>query len=468
TPLAPEEVPLFRALHGEHVQNVEIVMARQDGPKRTLLTSGQAFFDEQGKKLGAVVSFQDITEQKRAVEELREAHQELEHRVAERTAELAQANESLRDADRRKDEFLAMLAHELRNPLTPIRTGLDLLAMEEDVGNRESVGLMQQQIEHVVRLVDDLLDVSRIIRGRIDLHRSPTLLSSIIHRSVETMRPLAESHQQELVVSVPDDPIYIDADSVRVVQVIENLLHNATKYTNVGGRIELVVEQQGSAATITIRDTGTGIDAELLPRVFELFSQSDRSLDRAEGGLGIGLTLVKQLVEMHGGTVSAQSDGAGCGSTFTIRLPIVEAVTQTDQKMERSLVAMNRRILVVDDNEGAAWMVSRLLQKLGNHQIETAHDGPAALEKIEETRPEIILLDIGLPEMDGYEVGAAVRKMPELADVLLIAMTGYGQEEDRRKSREVGFDEHLTKPPSIDQMRMVLSHPKLAIRAERR
>ena len=461
TPLLPEEVPLARAARGEPVQNVEIVIAPKSGVKRTLLASGRAFYDEQGQKLGAVVSMHDVTQQKRAEAALLQARQQLEHRVAQRTTELAQANEALKEADRRKDEFLAMLAHELRNPLAPIRTGLDLLAMDEEASHQQTIQLMQQQIEHVVRLVDDLLDVSRIVRGKIELRKSPLEISSLIQRSVKAVGPLLDSHQQTLSVFLPDQPIHIHADSVRVAQVIENLLNNASKYTGTGGRIELALRQQDALATITVRDTGVGIEADLLPNIFELFTQSARSLDRAQGGLGIGLTVVKRLVEMHGGTVSADSEGPQQGSTFTVQFPVSNHVAQRNEMNQPVSTAAARRIVVVDDNEGAAWMLSMLLKKLGDHDVQTAHDGPSALAKVQETRPDIVLLDIGLPGMDGYEVGRAVRQKPELDDVLLIALTGYGQEEDRRMSKEAGFDEHLTKPPSIDQMKAVLTHPKL-------
>lgn len=369
--------------------------------------------------------------------------------------------QKLQDADRRKDEFLAMLAHELRNPLAPIRSGLGTLAMDGGT-HHETVAPMQEQVEHVVRLVDDLLDVSRIMRGKVELRRKPVEVAELIRRSVRAVRPLIDSCRQELIVSVAEEPLWLHADPVRMAQVIQNLLNNASKYTDAGGRIELIVERQDDQAVISIKDTGVGLEPELLPKVFDLFTQSSRSLDRAQGGLGIGLTLVQRLVLAHGGAVSAHSEGPGHGSTFLVRLPVVEAAEPVEEATEEHRVAQNRRVLVVDDNLGAAQILSNLLTRLGDHEVETVHDGPSALAAIRETRPEIILLDIGLPGMDGHQVGRAIREKPEFDDILLVALTGYGQEEDRQRSVEAGFDDHLVKPPSVDQLESILVHPKLA------
>ncbi len=386
--------------------------------------------------------------------------EDLAHRAAI-AIENARLYQQVRDADHRKDEFLAMLAHELRNPLAPIRSGLEILAM--DAGEHsETVALMQEQVEHIVRLVDDLLDVSRIMRGKVELRKAPNEVADLVRRSVQTVQPLINSQQQQLVVAVPERPIWIDADPVRIVQVLENLLNNGSKYTDVGGRIELTVERQDNQAVIKVTDTGVGLEPELLPAIFELFTQSSRSLDRAQGGLGIGLTLVKSLVEMHGGTVTAHSDGPGRGSTFVVRLPEIESPRPTQDAAERPCMTEKCRILVVDDNVGAARLLTMLLMKLDGHEVEIAYDGPTALSKIKEFHPEIVLLDIGLPGMDGYQVGRAVREMPEFDDLLLVALTGYGQEEDRKRSRQAGFDEHLVKPPSVEQIRGLLTHPKLA------
>jgi PAS domain S-box-containing protein len=375
--------------------------------------------------------------------------------------ERREAEQQLRDADRRKDEFLAMLAHELRNPLVPIRSGLEILAMDV-ADHREIIALMQEQVEHIVRLVDDLLDVSRIMRGKVELRQKPTEIAPLVRRSVPAVQPLIDGHHQQLHVSMPEEPIWIDADPVRLIQVIENLLNNASKYTDVGGRIELAVARTDGQVTITVADTGVGIEPELLPNVFDIFTQSSRSLDRAQGGLGIGLTLVQTLVEMHGGTVAAFSEGPGQGSTFTVRLPIVEAPPAAQGADEGRHPTERRRILVVDDNTGAAQLLTMLLRKLDDHEVETAHDGPTALEIIKAVHPEIVLLDIGLPGMDGYQVAQQVRQDHQFDDVLLVALTGYGQEEDRKKSREVGFDQHVVKPPSLDQINEILRHPKLS------
>ncbi|MCA9070056.1 MAG: PAS domain S-box protein, partial [Planctomycetaceae bacterium] len=376
--------------------------------------------------------------------------------------ENARLYHEIQEGHRRKDEFLAMLAHELRNPLAPIRSGLDILAMKEG-GDREIVRVMQDQVEHVVRLVDDLLDVSRIMRNRIELRKEPVLLGKLVQRSVEAARQQIDSLNQELVITQPDEPIWLEADPVRIIQVIENLLNNASKYTGERGRIELAVGKNSEEVTIRLTDTGIGIEPDLLPNVFDLFTQAQGSLDRAQGGLGIGLTLVHRLVTMHDGTVEASSAGPNLGSTFTVKLPIMKRGSQNaEEVVTNSTITQNRTILVVDDNVGAASMLSKLLGMLGNHRVKTAHDGVSALEAILESHPQIVLLDIGLPGMNGYEVAKAVRTRSEFDDVLLIALTGYGQKEDRLRSKKAGFDEHYVKPPSLEQMKEILQHPKLA------
>jgi CheY-like chemotaxis protein len=274
---------------------------------------------------------------------------------------------------------------------------------------------------------------------------------------------MIENYQHQLDVVIPAEPIRLYADPVRLVQVIENLLNNASKYTDAGGRIELTVSTEEGQAVVEVRDSGVGIEPDLLPHVFELFTQASRSLDRAQGGLGIGLTLVQRLIELHGGTVSADSEGIGCGSTFRLQLPI------SNQQAVAELAAIppynnhTRRIVVVDDNVGAAKLLTALLLKLGEHEISKAHDGPSALATVQAVRPELVLLDIGLPGMDGHEVARAIRSDRQFDDVLLVALTGYGQEEDRQKSQAAGFDLHLVKPPSVDQIREVLAHPKLTM-----
>jgi signal transduction histidine kinase/DNA-binding response OmpR family regulator len=371
--------------------------------------------------------------------------------------------QEIQEAHRRKDEFLAMLAHELRNPLVPIRSGLDILALD-DQGDRELIQVMQDQVNHVVRLVDDLLDVSRIIQNKIALRKETVELSVLVKQSVEAVREHIDAHQQEFLVQIPEEPIWLDADPVRLVQILENLLNNAAKYTEDHGRIELSARIQNGEACIQIQDTGIGIEPDLLPSVFEIFTQSSRSLDRAKGGLGIGLTLVQRLVEMHGGTVAAHSEGLGQGSTFTVRLPLANPPTVPQKANADWDQGLSRRIAVVDDNVGASKLLSRLLGMLGDHQIRMAHDGNAALELIREMRPEIVLLDIGLPGKNGYQVAKAIRQHSEFHDLLLVALTGYGQQEDVQKSKEAGFDLHCVKPPSLDQMKDILKHPKLKTR----
>ena len=363
--------------------------------------------------------------------------------------------QELRETHRRKDEFLAMLAHELRNPLAPIRSGLDVLSMT-DSGQGEVVELLQAQVNHVVRLVDDLMDVSRIMRGKVELRKAPVDLVELIEQSLDAVRPVACQQNQDLSVSLPQQPVIVHADSVRIMQALENLLNNACKYTEEGGRIQLRLTIQGVLAEVEVQDNGIGMDPEILPVVFDLFTQSKRSLDRSQGGLGIGLTLVKNLIDLHDGTVTAFSEGLGKGSTFTVRLPLAESGLQEIAPADSPAAARSQRILVVDDNVGAARMLTMLLQKLGDHEVQTAHDGLSAIDAFNNFKPDIILLDIGLPGVDGYEVARRIRRLPEGDRVHLIALTGYGQDRDRELSRQAGLDEHLVKPPSLDQIREVL------------
>jgi CheY-like chemotaxis protein len=316
---------------------------------------------------------------------------------------------------------------------------------------------MQAQTEHLVRLVDDLLDVSRIMQGKIELRKKSVELSTLITRSVETVRGQIDNRQQSLAVSFPEQSLWLNADPVRLVQIVENLLNNASKYTDAGGQIELSVQSQGDQAVVDVRDNGIGIEPELLSQIFLPFTQSSRSLDRAQGGLGIGLTLAQQLVELHGGTISAHSDGPGLGSTFSLRLPVVHFEPKPKRRHEQPAISQGRRILVVDDNAGALKMLCMLLAKLGDHQIEKAHDGSTALVKIKEMHPEIVLLDIGLPKMDGYQVAKTIREIHEFDDVFLVALTGYGQDEDRKKSKAAGFDMHLVKPVEVSLLQQLLS-----------
>jgi PAS domain S-box-containing protein len=366
--------------------------------------------------------------------------------------ELRRRAEQLQEADRRKDEFLAMLSHELRNPLAPVRNALHIMKLPGAgaVAVRHAREIVERQIQHLVRLVDDLLDVSRIMQDKIELHKEEVELTVVVGRAIETAQPAIDAQGHQLDVAIPDTPIRVVADIIRLSQVISNLLTNAAKYTDQAGRLWLAVEREQNQAVIRVRDTGIGMPPELLPRVFDLFVQADRSLARSQGGLGIGLTLVKRLVEMHGGTVTALSPGPGQGSEFIIRLPALPeppglATGATAEPGYCRPPGPRRRILVVDDSVDTAESAAMVLRMAG-HEVRVAHDGPSALDTVQTFRPEILLLDIGLPGMSGYEVARRLRAQPEGQTLVLAAMTGYGHEDDRRRSQEAGFDVHLTKP----------------------
>ncbi len=370
--------------------------------------------------------------------------------------ENARLYSDLKDADRRKDEFLAMLAHELRNPLAPIRNAVQVFKMPgvNTEMTEQARQIIERQLLHMVRLVDDLLDVSRIMRGKIDLRKEPVDLAAVIGQAVETTQPVIDAQGQQLIAHVPSEPLWVEADPARLAQVVGNLLNNAAKFSQRAGRIWLTVERQGAEAVVSVRDEGTGIRPELLPYIFDLFVQGDRSLERTSGGLGIGLTVVRRLVELHGGSITARSEGLGKGSEFTVRLPALSGVPGLGpgETGQQTLPASaGRRVLVVDDNVDAAESVAMLL-RLEGHEIRLAYSGPEALQAAEEYRPEVILLDIGLPGMNGYEVARRLRQQPPFQRTLLAAMTGYGQDEDRRRSAEAGFDRHLTKPVDPDTL----------------
>jgi PAS domain S-box-containing protein len=365
-------------------------------------------------------------------------------------SERIRTEQALREADRRKDEFLATLAHELRNPLAPIRNALEVLklpALGADV-LKETRSMMERQVDQLVRLVDDLLDVSRVMQGKIELRKERIDLRVIASRSVEMVQPLMDAHQHRLLVTVSDAPLPVYADPIRLGQVLGNLLANAAKYTSPGGQIELVMHQAGSEAIIRVRDNGIGLAPEQLTRVFDLFVQVDHASNRAHGGLGIGLTLVRNLVAMHGGHVTAHSEGLGAGCEFVVRLPLA-APAQPEQTVsqpeQRAAPQRSRRLLIVDDNRDAATSLAMLLRMQG-HEVYLAHSGPEALETLQAQRPEMVFLDLGMPHMDGYEVARRIRQSPELQSVTLAALTGWGQQEDRRRTAEAGFDYHLVKP----------------------
>ena len=373
---------------------------------------------------------------------------------------LRESAEAMVDLDRRKDEFLAMLGHELRNPLAPISNAVHLLRLQknEDPIQQQARGVIERQVGQLTHLVDDLLEVSRINTGRVQLRRERIVIGGIVERAVETAHPLIAQRGHQLTVSLPPQPIWLHADAARLEQVVVNLLTNAAKYTDEGGRIWLSVEQAGETAVMRVRDSGIGIAPELLPRVFDLFTQAERSLERSQGGLGIGLCLVQRLVELHGGTVEAHSV-LGQGSEFVVRLPVMltsmspspSPSTETAQPPGKCC-----RVLVVDDNVDAAQSLAILL-KMSGHDVRMAYDGPTALDAAVNYRPGVVLLDIGLPGFDGFEVAKRIRQLPTLENIVLVAMTGYGQETDRQRSQEAGFDHHLVKPADFGKVQKILA-----------
>ncbi|HET9234907.1 MAG TPA: ATP-binding protein, partial [Candidatus Eisenbacteria bacterium] len=379
--------------------------------------------------------------------------------------ERKRAEERLREADRRKDEFLATLAHELRNPLAPIRNAVQILKARKPVeGDWEwSRDVIDRQVEHMTRLLEDLLDVSRISRNKLELRKERVLLQTVLEVALETTRPLLVAAHHRFSAQIPEAPIWLEADPVRLAQVFANLLNNAAKYTEDGKAIELTATVSGHEVEVRIRDEGIGIAPDMLPRIFEIFSQAKPALERTQGGLGIGLSLSKALVEAHGGRIEAASHGQGGGSTFMVKLPL-SASGSRDTGCQPTAVpeqhTQPRRILVLDDNPDSADSLSLLLDLRGN-VVHTAYDGESALELAGRVHPDVILLDIGLPGLSGYEVCRLIRKEPWGQNMMLIALTGWGQDEDRRKAREAGFDHHMTKPVDFDALLALLAaHPR--------
>ncbi len=419
----------------------------------------------QSSVIGSSEEIRTLYVQAKASEaEIRALNENLERRISERTAELARANTALREADRAKDDFLAMLAHELRNPLAPVRNALQIMKTP-GIGpepSKQAQEMIERQVGHMIRLVDDLLDVSRIMRGKIELRKSRVELGTVFARAVETAQPMLDTQGQELIISKPQEPVWLDGDLIRLSQVIGNLLVNAAKYSDKAGRVWLTGRRDGTEAVITVRDNGVGIPPELLPRIFEPFVQADRTLARSKGGLGIGLTLVKHIVAMHGGRVAVTSAGIGKGSEFKVRLPalpVIPAAAPGPLQPDAQKPGLARRVLVVDDNVDAADSAAMLLRMSG-HQVEVAYNGEAALDAAQKFHPEVVLLDIGLPGLTGYEVARRLRAKPEFKAMVLAAVTGYGQEEDRRRTREAGFDAHLTKPLAPSVLTSFVSSPR--------
>jgi signal transduction histidine kinase len=407
----------------------------------------------------------EVEQRRRAEDLLRQSQDELERRVSERTAELRTANARLAEADRHKDEFLAMLAHELRNPLAPIRNAVSL--MRRRPGDDPVVGemstMLDRQVGHLAQLVDDLMDVARITSGKIELRLSPTDLSAVVRRTADAVGPLLAERHHTFAVDTPMEPAWVSGDPVRLEQILTNLVQNAAKYTPPGGRVRLALAVLGAEggpgeAQLTVADSGMGIRPEMLPRIFDMFQQGDRPQGgggKMIEGLGIGLTLVRNLVALHGGTVEARSPGLGKGSEFVIRLPLTSPGVTRAPTAGRS-GQRPRRVLVVDDNKDAATSLAAVLRHEG-HDVRLAYDGPEALAAVASDRPQVVLLDIGMPGMDGYEVARRLRKTPDFDATAIIALTGFGSAEDHRLSREAGFDRHLTKPVDPEALLDVLA-----------
>jgi CheY-like chemotaxis protein/nitrogen-specific signal transduction histidine kinase len=367
--------------------------------------------------------------------------------VAEEITDQKTVAEALRRANRSKDEFLAMLGHELRNPLSPIVTAIQLLKLRGNGQYGKTLEIVERQVQYLIRLVDDLLDVSRITRGTIQMKKRLLRLQDVVAQGAEIAMPLIEQRRQHLDVRLPAVELRLSGDEARLAQVLSNLLTNAAKYTDPGGCITVEAHREGGEIVLTVKDTGIGISRELLPHVFDMFTQERQAADRSRGGLGIGLTIVRNLVELHGGTVHAESEGFGKGSVFTVRLPVA---TEEPAAIESSSVKVpvaraSKRVLVVDDNEDLLEMLAEVLRDAG-HVVVTATDGPAALAAMKTFHPDVAILDIGLPVMDGYELAARMRAELGASLPRLIALTGYGQESDRDRARRAGFSEHLTKP----------------------
>ncbi len=429
-----EQCPMAEVVGGKiaQVRDAEVLIERPDGTCVTVVVNIRPLLSVDGEVVGAINCFFDVTERKRAERESREY-----------VARLA-------DADRRKGEFMAMLAHELRNPLATIRAGLQVQRLT-GTGSQAAdavTGLMERQVAHLVGLVDDLLDVNRISQGKVQLRRGRVELATVVNAAVETARSLIERMGHEFILAAPAEPIWLNADPLRLAQVVGNLLNNASKFTENGGCIRLSVALQGEEAQIRVSDNGIGIGADQLPFVFDMFMQAEAPIGRPGNGLGIGLALVKNLVEMHGGTVEAHSAGVGHGSEFVVRLPVTHEPDQPRRIVpshESLAVKTARRILLVDDNRDAAEALAMLL-KLGGHDTHIAHDGIEAVEKAALLNPDIILLDIGLPKINGFEAARRIRGQSHDKPPVIVALTGWAQEIDRQKSREAGFNAHIAKP----------------------
>ncbi|MEP7299717.1 MAG: PAS domain-containing protein, partial [Burkholderiales bacterium] len=415
--------------------SMEYRLRRHDGEYRWLIDNGVPRHSAGGEFDGYIGSCLDVTEYKKA-------------------------EAGLRDADRRKDEFLATLAHELRNPLAPIRNGLELMRMAGGNGKLQTArSMIERQVTQLVRLVDDLLDVSRVTSGKFELRRTRVELRAVIHAAVETSRPVIEQDGHELIITIPDDPIWVDGDLTRLSQVLANLLNNSARYMPPGGQVRLTLRREDESAILIVADDGIGIPHAMLDSVFGMFTQVDRTLEKTTGGLGIGLSLAKGLVEMHGGTIEAHSEGEGRGSEFVVRLPVVPSAVENISPIEPDEpigLIRRRRILVADDNADSAESLGELLKLMG-HAVSIANDGFQALNVAETFQPDVILLDIGMPKLNGYDTCRRIREEVWGKNIILLALTGWGQDKDKRRSHEAGFDHHLVKPVDYLALEKLLS-----------
>ena len=438
TPLARDETPMAitlkegRPLHGE-----EAIAERPDGERRWFQPFPTPLFNDAGRLIGGINMLLDITDRK-------------------------QADEALQDANRRKDEFLALLAHELRNPLAPIRTGLELIRISEDspASIQRVRPIMERQVSQMVRLIDDLLDVSRIASGKIVLRRAPSSVTELIHSAIEAQRDAIDAAKIDITCKLSESPFVIDVDPTRFVQILSNVLHNASKFTPAHGKIcvsvETIVTNNIPCVAIAVSDTGIGISTAMLPRVFELFAQAEAPAQRTHGGLGIGLALARRLVEMHGGEISAHSDGPGRGSTFVIKMPLCERVAEVATTSNIELPRVASRVVIIDDNEDAANTLSMLVEQLGGSS-RTAYDATSGLKVVKDFQPDTVLLDIGMPKIDGYETCRQLRQQPSLKKINIVAVSGWGQSHDQQRALDAGFDAHLTKPVDPEVLAHVLT-----------
>ena len=439
---------LSQVRRGERVDHFDTIRLTRDGRRIAISLTVSPVRDSTGTIVGASKVARDVSERKAAELALRES-----------SRRLLASEEALRDADRRKDEFLALLAHELRNPLAPIRYALAANRKEGRTPEQQKRAeeVIERQVTHMSRLLDDLLDVSRITRGTLELKKTPTELTLVVGSAIETARPILDSKHHTLALDLPKQAVRLDADAVRLAQVFSNLLINAAKYTDPGGRIQLRATQQANELVVAISDNGIGISDDMKPRLFTLFSQAQSAMGRSEGGLGVGLSLVRGLVSLHGGSVQALSDGPGTGSEFVVRIPLGTAsdAPESDAATDAPVPGAGLKILVVDDSRDAADTCAILLE-LSGHHVQTAYTAQRALELAESFRPHVFLLDIGLPDLDGYQLAKKIRATPAGRAAFLIAVTGWGQEADRRLAFEAGFDQHLTKPIAAETVESLL------------